>query len=58
MQIPTDLVFVNVEISFVEIKFNLAGLFTRTEATKVNFEARHFNFYNLFLIYLGCFSTF
>ena len=58
MQIPTDLVFVDVEVSFVKIKFNLAGLFTRSEATKVNLEARHFNFYSLFLILLGCFPTF
>ena len=58
MQITTDLVFVDVEVSFVKIKFNLAGLFTRSEATKVNLEARYFNFYSLFLILLGCFPTF
>ena len=58
MQIPANLVFVDMKISLVKIKFNLARLLTCTEATKVNLEARHFNFDCLFLIFLGSFGFF
>ena len=56
VQVATDLVFVNVKISIVEVELDFAWLLSSTESTKVNFETWCVHFDYRFLVLLLCFS--